>query len=247
MRLKTLIISIGIMGAMGLSGCASGPQANAQDPLEPMNRRIFAFNDGLDQAVVKPVAQSYVKHTPDPVQTGVRNFFNNIQDAWSTVNALLQLRPKETVNNGARVVVNTTVGVAGIFDWATPLGIPRSKHDFGQTLGRWGAPMGPYVVLPLLGPSTVRDTVGLVAVGGNPVISNLDDKGTRNGLTIAGVIDTRAGLLEATNTLESIALDKYIFTRALFLKQREMTTRSLFAPAEPAAGDNEDIDDPSKW
>ena len=247
MRLKTLIISIGIMGAMGLSGCASGPQASAQDPLEPMNRRIYAFNDGLDQAVVKPVAESYVKHTPVLVQTGVRNFFNNIQDAWSTVNALLQLRPKETVNNGARVVVNTTVGVAGIFDWATPLGIPRSKHDFGQTLGRWGAPMGPYVVLPLLGPSTLRDTVGSVAVGGNPVISNLDDKGARNALTVAGVIDTRAGLLEATNTLESIALDKYSFTRALFLKQREMTTRSLFAPAEPVTADDEDMDDPSKW
>jgi len=127
------------------------------------------------------------------------------------------------------------------------LGIPRSKHDFGQTLGRWGAPMGPYVVLPLLGPSTVRDTVGLVAVGGNPVISNLDDKGARNALTVAGVIDTRAGLLEATNTLESIALDKYSFTRALFLKQREMTTRSLFAPAEPVTADDEDMDDPSKW
>ena len=98
-----------------------------------------------------------------------------------------------------------------------------------------------------LGPSTVRDTVGLVAVGGNPVISNLDDKGARNALTVAGVIDTRAGLLEATNTLESIALDKYSFTRALFLKQREMTTRSLFAPAEQVIADDEDMDDPSKW
>lgn len=247
MNLKTLVISICIVGATSLSGCASGPQASAQDPLEPMNRHIYAFNEGLDQAVVKPVAEGYVKHTPVLVQTGVKNFFNNIQDAWSTVNAFLQFRPKETVNNGARVLLNTTAGMAGIFDWATPFGIPRSRHDFGQTLGRWGAPMGPYVVLPLLGPSTVRDTVGLVAVGGNPIISNIDDKGTRNALTVAGVVDTRAGLLDATNTLDSIALDKYSFTRALFLKQREITTRSLFAPVEKTVNDVHDVDDPSKW
>ena len=247
MRPQKLFILIGLIAVLGLAGCASGPQANAQDPLEPMNRQIFAFNDGLDQAVVKPVAEGYVKHTPDVVQTGVRNFFNNIQDAWSTVNALLQLRPKETVNNGVRVVVNSTVGVWGLIDWATPMGVPRSKHDLGQTLGRWGAPMGPYVVLPLLGPSTVRDTVGLVAVGGNPVIANLDDKGTRNALTVAGVVDTRAGLLDATNTLTSIALDKYSFTRAFFLKQRERDTQPLFgAPSETTKGDG-DSDDPANW
>ena len=226
-------------------GCASGPQANPQDPFEPFNRRVDAFNQAIDKAALKPIAETYVEATPQVVQTGVSNFFNNLEDAWSTVNAALQLRPKEAVSNGARVLVNSTVGVVGLIDWATPMGIPRSKHDLGQTLGRWGAPMGPYVVLPLLGPSTLRDTAGLVLISGNPALAQVDDVSTRNTLRVVGALDARASLLQATNALDSIALDKYSFTRTVFLKRRELATQSMFS--DPPKADQADSDDPADW
>lgn len=204
-----------------LAGCATGPDANPRDPLEPFNRGVYRFNDAVDTAVVKPVATAYVEVTPQPVRTGVNNFFSNLGDLWSTFNALFQLRPKEAGENLMRFSVNTVFGLGGVLDIASEAGIPRTKIDFGQTLGRWGVPSGPYVVLPLLGPSSVRDTGGLVVDLAADPLNQLDNKANRNALWALEVVDIRAGLLGASNVLEEAALDKYSFTRDLYLNRRQ--------------------------
>lgn len=204
-----------------LAGCATGPDANPRDPLEPFNRGVYRFNDAVDTAVVKPVATAYVEVTPQPVRTGVNNFFSNLGDLWSTFNALFQLRPKEAGENLMRFSVNTVFGLGGVLDIASEAGIPRTKIDFGQTMGRWGVPSGPYVVLPFLGPSSVRDTGGLVVDLAADPLNQLDNKANRNALWALEVVDIRAGLLGATNVLEEAALDKYSFTRDLYLNRRQ--------------------------
>ena len=202
-------------------GCATGPDANPQDPLEPFNRGVYRVNDALDTAVLKPVATAYQSVAPSPVQTGVNNFFGNLGDLWSAANAALQLRPREAGENLMRFSVNSVLGLAGVLDIATEAGIPRTRTDFGQTLGRWGAPAGPYLVLPILGPSSVRDGTGvLVDLSVDPV-SNMNDVSARNSLTALRVVDTRAGLLRATTLLEEAALDPYSFTRDLYLNRRQ--------------------------
>jgi phospholipid-binding lipoprotein MlaA len=202
-------------------GCATGPDANPQDPLEPFNRGVYRLNDALDTAVLKPMATAYQSVTPSPVQTGVNNFFGNLGDLWSAANAAMQLRPREAGENLMRFSVNSVLGLAGVLDIATEAGIPRTRTDFGQTLGRWGTPAGPYLVLPILGPSSVRDGTGvLVDLSVDPV-SNLNDVSARNSLTALRVVDTRAGLLRATTLLEEAALDPYSLTRDLYLNRRQ--------------------------
>jgi len=210
-----------------LAGCATGPDANPRDPLEPFNRGVYRFNDAVDTAVVKPVATAYVEVTPQPVRTGVSNFFSNLGDLWSTFNALFQLRPKEAGENLMRFSVNTVFGLGGVLDIASEAGIPRTKIDFGQTMGRWGVPSGPYVVLPFLGPSSVRDTGGLVVDLAADPLNQLDNKANRNALWALEVVDIRAGLLGATNVLEEAALDKYSFTRDLYLNRRQSQIDSM--------------------
>ena len=145
------------------------PVPNPKDPFEAFNRVVNSFNDSVDAAVLQPVARAYVKATPAVVQTGVKNFFGNLADVWSTVNNALQLKPQETVESLARVGVNTILGIGGVIDWASKMGIDRHSEDFGQTLGHWGVGSGPYLVLPLLGPSTLRDTLSLTLdFKGNP-------------------------------------------------------------------------------
>ncbi|MEO6320805.1 MAG: VacJ family lipoprotein [Polaromonas sp.] len=203
-----------------LQGCASGPTANPADPLEPFNRSVFNFNEGLDRAVLKPVATAYQNVTPQPVRTGVTNFFENISDAWSFVNNVLQARPVEAMDSLFRFTTNTLWGVGGIFDVASALQIAKHKEDFGQTLGTWGVASGPYVVLPLLGPSTVRDTAGLVVDLQGNLVSRADNVPARNSLTGLRLVDTRASLLDASTVLEQAALDKYTFTRDFYLQRR---------------------------
>ena len=204
-----------------MAGCATGPDANPRDPLEPFNRGVYQFNDAVDTAVLKPVATAYQKVTPSPVRTGVSNFFGNLGDLWSSVNAGLQLRPREATENLMRFSVNTVFGIAGVLDIASEMGIPRTRLDFGQTMGRWGAPSGPYLVLPLLGPSSVRDGTGLVVdVIGDPV-SSVDHVPSRNSLMALRVVDTRAGLLRAGTLLDEAALDKYSFMRDFYLNRRQ--------------------------
>lgn len=206
---------------VGLTACATGPDAHPQDPLEPWNRGVYRFNDVLDTNVVKPVAETYQEVTPDPIRKGVSNFFGNIRDVWSSVNAALQLRPQEALENLFRVGVNTTLGLGGVLDVATEMGIPRTRMDFGQTLGRWGVPSGPYLVLPLLGPSSVRDATGTGIQFRLNEYTNFDDDHVQNSLTALEVVDTRAGLLRAGTLLNEAAIDKYSFVRDFYLQRRQ--------------------------
>ena len=213
--------AIAVLACVALQGCASGPQANPADPLEPFNRGIYSFNEGLDRTVLKPVATAYQKVTPSPVRTGVTNFFENISDAWSLVNNVLQAKPAEAANSLFRVTTNTLWGVGGIFDVATELKIPKHKEDFGQTLGVWGLGAGPYVVLPLFGPSSVRDTAGLVVDLQGNLVSQASNVPVRNSLSGLRLVDARAGLLSAGDLLDQAALDKYAFIRDAYLQRRQ--------------------------
>ncbi len=205
-----------------LTGCATGPNAQPQDPLEPLNRSVYNFNEAVDSAVLKPVATGYRDTLPSPVRTGVSNFFGNLKDAWSSLNGVLQGRPREAAEDFMRVNVNTVFGLFGLIDVASDMGIPRTTMDFGQTLGRWGVTPGPYLVLPLLGPSTVRDTPGLlVDAHGDPVSQGGADVAVRNSAYVLRAVDTRAGLLATTDLLEQVALDKYTFVRDAYLQRRD--------------------------
>ena len=203
-----------------LAGCATGPQADPRDPLEPMNRAVTQFNDGVDRAVLKPVATVYVNATPQLVRTGVTNFFANLGDVWSFVNNLLQFKGQAAGESFMRVNVNTFMGLGGVLDIASELGIDRYKQDFGLTLGHWGMGTGAYVVLPILGPSTVRDTLALPVDWKGNLVSHVDPVSARNSLYALRAVDVRANLLRASSVLDSAALDKYSFTRDVFLQVR---------------------------
>lgn len=203
-----------------LAGCASGPRSDSRDPWEPVNRKIWDFNEAVDQAVLKPVASTYKEVVPPVIRKGVNNFFSNLGDAWSFVNNVLQLKPLGAVESLTRFNVNTILGMGGLFDVASEMNIDRHKEDFGQTLGRWGVKSGPYLVLPLLGPSTLRDTAAMALNSvGDPVV-HLRDVPIRNSMYVARAIDTRARYLGATNVLEEAALDRYTFARDVFLQIR---------------------------
>ncbi len=205
---------------LSLFGCATGPNANRRDPLEPLNRSVFKFNDAVDAAVLRPVARAYRDALPDRVRQGVGNFFDNLEDVWSAVNNALQFKGRDAIDSLKRVGVNTFLGWGGIFDVATELNIERHTKDFGHTLGYWGMAPGPYLVLPLLGSSTLRDTLALpVDLKGN-FVSNIPHIPTRNTTTVVRGIHTRAGLLKASTMLEEAALDRYSFTRDAFLQRR---------------------------
>lgn len=208
-------------------GCASGPHAHPRDPLEPLNRDITAFNEAVDAAVLKPVAVAYRDMTPFAVRTGVSNFFENLRDVWSALNATLQLRPQEATENMLRFGVNTLWGLGGVLDIASEMGIERTRLDFGQTLGRWGVPSGPYLVLPLMGPSSLRDALGTGVESRGDLVTKVESEATRNALSALRAVETRANLLRATSMLEGAALDKYSFTRDVYLQRRESQIESL--------------------
>ena len=203
-----------------LGGCAGGAPLVAHDPLEPLNRQVFKFNDALDAAIVKPVAIAYRDHTPTPLRQGIGNVFNNLQDSWSVVNNLLQLKTEYAYDSLARVAINTLLGVGGVVDVASELGIERHTQDFGHTLGVWGVPPGPYLVLPILGPSSMRDALALSVDWQGDPLGQLPKEPVRNAALLLRGLDTRAGLLKATSMLEEAALDRYTFARDAFLQNR---------------------------
>ena len=203
--------------ALALAGCASGPP---NDPLEPYNRGMATFNDNVDKAVLKPVATVYKTITPPMARTGVSNFFANLGDAWSFVNNVLQLHAEGALNSAVRFSVNTVLGIGGLFDVASEMGVDRRRQDFGLTLGRWGVPTGPYVVLPLLGSSTVRDTLALPVDWQGNLLTGVDPVSSRNSLYALRLVNTSANLLRASEVLDTAALDKYTFTRDVFLNLR---------------------------
>ena len=203
-----------------LGGCAGGAPLVAHDPLEPLNRQVFKFNDALDAAIVKPVAIAYRDHTPTPLRQGIGNVFNNLQDSWSVVNNLLQLKTDYAYDSLVRVAINTLLGVGGVVDVASELGIERHTQDFGHTLGVWGVPPGPYLVLPILGPSSLRDALALSVDWQGDPLGQLPNEPVRNAALLLRGLDTRAGLLKATSMLEEAALDRYTFARDAFLQNR---------------------------
>lgn len=188
------------------------------DPWEGFNRAIFSFNEGLDRAIVKPVTQGYRFIMPDFAEQGVHNFFENIGDVKTFFNNVLQGKPKEASEDLGRVIVNTTIGIGGLFDVATTFGIPKHDEDFGQTLGTWGVESGPYLVLPLFGPSSVRDGIGRIPDMMVDPVQQVSDDDTRLGLQVLRVIDTRSQLLEAEGVISG---DRYTFIRDAYLQRRE--------------------------
>ena len=215
------IAATALLGAALLAGCASGPQANPADPFEGYNRAMSRFNDDLDVAVVKPVAIAYRDAVPGVARQGVTNVFANLGDAWSFVNNLLQFQLEGAFNSAVRFSVNTVLGIGGLFDIATEAGVERHKQDFGLTMARWGVPSGPYLVLPLIGPSSVRDTAGFaVDLQGNLLSRNVNDVPVRNSLYVLRTVNTRTNLLGVTSVLDYAALDKYAFTRDAYLQMR---------------------------
>ena len=218
------VCRIGLNAAVVLvSGCATRPpgiSANPADPFEPFNRSVSNFNEQVDNAVVKPVATAYVKVLPSMVRTGVSNFFGNLGEVWNFTNSVLQLNPQRSAETFMRLNVNTFFGLGGLLDIATEVGIDRHNEDFGQTLGRWGVPPGPYVVLPILGPSTLRDTAAFPADRFGDAFRYGPNIEVRNYLTALRLVDLRSGYLRAGQLLDDAALDKYSFTRDAWLQKR---------------------------
>ena len=222
---KQLINILMCMGIALMAGCATTQQTERVakiDPFESMNRAVFTFNENADEYVIKPVAEAYQFVLPDFVRTGVTNFFSNIGDVFVAVNNLLQGKPGNAANDIGRFLVNSTIGILGLFDVATEAGLEKNKEDFGQTLGVWGVPSGPYVVLPLFGPSSVRDTAGLALDIKTDFIlnSNQLNHDQKVGSTVLRVVNQRANLLDASQLLEDAAFDKYSFLRDSYLQRR---------------------------
>jgi len=215
--LASLLLSLSLM-----SGCATiKGEADPEDPLESFNRAMYSFNDTLDRAILKPVAQGYNAALPEPVNKGVSNFFSNIDDVIVLFNDILQLKFDQTLSDGARIFFNTTIGLLGIFDVASGMDLPKHDEDFGQTLGYWGVDTGAYIVWPFFGPSNVRDTVGLIGDAYVNPLHDVEPSGDRTALSVVNVVDRRAGLLSASKILEEAALDPYLFVRDAYLQRRQ--------------------------
>ncbi|MER1967905.1 VacJ family lipoprotein [Castellaniella sp. GW247-6E4] len=230
---------LALAAAAVLAGCANVPQPTPSDPWESYNRGMYAFNDTLDRAILKPIATGYETVTPRPVRTCIHNVFSNLGDVWSAVNSFVQGRGHDFVNTLGRVLFNSTMGLGGCIDVASMNGARKIPNDFGVTLGVWGFDSGPYVVLPFLGSSTVRDGVGtgvaLVAPSSpTAAILTMDDIPVRNALVGLYIVDTRANLLEADRLVDQIALDKYSFIRDAYLQRRKAMVQSRRQGGEAA-------------
>jgi phospholipid-binding lipoprotein MlaA len=217
---RTLALTTAVVG---LAGCATVKNPDPRDPWESFNRGVYTFNDKVDRAVLRPIAVGYTKVVPQPAQSCIHNMFNNVADIWAAANSMLQGRGRDAINTFGRFLFNTTMGVAGCFDVATANGANRIPNDFGTTLGVWGIGQGPYVVLPFWGSSTIRDTAGLAGdfVGNQwTSVGAVDNVPLRNSLYGLWVVDRRASLLDATDTVDRIALDPYSFVRDAYLQRR---------------------------
>ena len=217
-RFLQLLSSALVCGAL-LTGCAS--TAESGDPIEGLNRSVYAMNKALDTAILKPIAKGYQAVMPDPVDTAITNFFSNLGDIVVAVNNLLQLKLLKAIEDGARFTINSTLGMAGFIDVASEIGIDKNQEDFGQTLGYWGIGNGPYIVLPFFGPSTIRDATGRLtdATLFDPIFF-IDDVPVSNGVLTAKTIDVRADLLGVGDIVDEAALDEYSFIRDAYLQRR---------------------------
>ena len=228
--LAMLALVMGLVGCQTVKGVGNrieravdkvmGSKGQRLDPWESWNRKVFAFNEKLDENVLKPVATAYSELVPAPIRTGIDNFFGNIGDAWSAVNLMMQGRFKPGVEQGMRFAVNSTLGLAGVLDIATEAGLEKNSQDFGKTLGHWGMGTGAYIVWPLFGPSSVRDSLALpLDWQASPAVL-FDDGSKKVLITSLNIVNTRANFLRAGEMLEGIALDKYTFYRDAYLQRR---------------------------
>lgn len=242
MSIRTLRRIAAVAAAAALAGCAT-TNPDPRDPLEPVNRAVFEFNDQVDRFALKPVAQGYTFVVPEIARTGVRNFFANLRDPWIGANNLMQGKVEAGLSDLFRFIANSTFGLGGLVDIASDMGMEKHNEDFGQTLGRWGVEPGWYLVLPIYGPSTVRDGVGLIAdaYAYLPWRIPTDAEWThyvawRNGLTLLDTINVRANLLGTSDLLEEAALDRYAFVRNAFLQRRRSLVYDGRPPPEKADG-----------
>lgn len=216
------------VSAGALGGCAT-TNGHPQDPFEGFNRAVFSFNETLDDVALKPVAQAYEAVVPMPARTGVSNAFYNLEEPWTALNNLIQGKPAEAASDVGRFLINATLGIFGLFDVASEIGMERHNEDFGQTLGRWGMGDGPYLVLPLIGPRTARDFLGFLGDLNRDRAWNIDHIRTRNSAVGLRLINDRANLLPAEGLLDEASLDKYAYTRSAYLQRR----RSLIYDGNP--------------
>jgi phospholipid-binding lipoprotein MlaA len=222
---KTIIKKLLMFGVIVMTGCATTQQNERVakiDPFEPMNRAVFSFNEVADDYLIKPIAEAYKFVLPEFARTGVTNFFGNINDVLIAANNLLQAKPVEAANDIGRFLINSTIGILGLFDVATDMGLDKNREDFGQTLGVWGLPDGPYVVLPFFGASNVRDTVGLVVDIETDFMMNTNklNSDEKIAVNLLKTINRRANLLDAGQLLEDAAFDKYSFVRDGYIQRR---------------------------
>lgn len=226
-----------ILAMLG-SGCSTVQVADERDPWEGFNRSMYTFNDHFDRIIFKPIATGYEKVVPTPVNNSISNFFSNLDDVVVLVNDILQLKFEQTLSDFGRLTFNTTFGLFGLFDVATSMDLPKHNEDFGQTLGRWGVGSGPYLVLPILGPSTLRDGAALpVDWQVDPLLRVSDDE-TRWGAVALKAVDTRAGLLRASRILDTAALDPYVFMRDAYLQRR----KNLVYDGNPPPSETDEFD-----
>jgi len=238
---------------LSLNGCTtlSGPAA-PNDPLESYNRSVYQFNDSVDRYLLKPVAKGYDAVTPDFAQKGIGNFFSNLDDVLVIANDLLQFKLLQAAQDTGRFIINSTLGLLGLIDWASDMGLEKHQEDFGQTLGYWGVPAGPYFVLPFLGPSTIRDTGGLAVDSAyfDPVYKELhkdfpppphENKKAVWSMVVLDAVDTRAKLLKAENILEEAALDKYSFIREAYFQRRRNLVYDGAPPEDDGGFSEEDL------
>jgi phospholipid-binding lipoprotein MlaA len=231
---RTLLLHVSVLAIVLLSGCASLPANSKRDPrdrLERYNRAVFSFNQTLDRTVARPIAVGYTQITPRPVRQGVSNFLANLSYPVVMVNDLLQAKPVTFARDTARFIVNTTVGIGGLFDPATRWGLEVNNEDLGQTFGRWGVPPVAFLMLPILGPTTIRDGIGRVGDYFSQPRTYIADSNVRLGLTALDLVDTRAVLLDADAVLNS-AFDPYAFVRNAYLQRREYLVRDGNVPDE---------------
>lgn len=230
-------LAIGLL-ALGLSGCATvRGTPDPRDPWEGYNRAMFEFNDAVDRAVLKPAAKGYRAITPKAVDDSVSNFFSNLGDIPNALNNALQGKFLRSLQDINRVVYNTTFGIGGLFDVASHMGLPKSNEDFGQTLGVWGVDAGPYLVLPILGPSTLRDTGGRVVDGYTHPMRTVDDETLMWSLAVLRAIDIRADLLDIEKRVDEVAFDRYITIRNGYLDRREY----LIYDGDPPRSEEDDL------
>ena len=248
MKIRTAFVDQNLLKVLPLatllildSGCTTLPETGntAYDPIENTNRHIYSFNDTVDKNFIKPVADAYVSVTPQPVRTSVSNFFNNVGYINVILNDVLQGKAEQGISDSGRFVVNSTVGILGLFDPATSLGLPAHEEDFGQTLGVYGSGPGPYLVLPLLGPNTLRDSPGIAVSTVTNLLFYVSNAAVTIPLGVLGAIDARAKASSALSIVDEAALDPYLFIREAYLQRRTFLIYDGNPPPE-ALDDSED-------